>query len=90
MCHVTHVHVTDLFAHDPLSSSGYPMVTHTHPLVKPLVARRLINVCMCIWIVACVIISNVVCELSTSLDSKLKMFDGVVLHSFHVFLVTLG
>ena len=39
-------HVTDLFAHDPLSSSGYPMITYTHPLasnlsIKTSVARRL-------------------------------------------------
>ena len=39
-------HVTDLFVHDPLSSSGYPMIIYTHPIadnlpIKTLVARQL-------------------------------------------------
>ena len=34
-----------LFAHDPLSSSGYPMIIYTHPVagnlpIKALVARQ--------------------------------------------------
>ena len=40
--------VTDLFAHDPHLSSGYPMITYTHPIasnnylpIKTLVASQL-------------------------------------------------
>ena len=29
---VYYVHVNILLAHDPLSSSGYPMITYTHPV----------------------------------------------------------
>ena len=39
-------HVTVLFAHDPLSSSAYPMITNTYQVtgnlpIKTLVARQL-------------------------------------------------
>ena len=37
-------HVTDLFVHDPLSSSSYPMIIYTNPdnlPIKTLVARQL-------------------------------------------------
>ena len=40
-------HVTVLFAHDPLSSSAYPMITNTYHVasnlpIKTLVARQLL------------------------------------------------
>ena len=35
-------HVIDLFAHDPFSSAGYPMITHTHSLASNLPTRALV------------------------------------------------
>ena len=31
--------VTDLFVHDPLSSSGYPMIIYTHPIADNLTIK---------------------------------------------------
>ena len=44
--HHNHCQITNLLAHDPLSSLAYPMMTHTLPLasnypIKTLVARQL-------------------------------------------------
>ena len=52
--------LTDLFVHDPLSSSGYPTIIYTHPIAdnlpikKTLVARRLqTNIIMWMWPYVC-------------------------------------
>ena len=54
-------HLTILLAHNPLSSSGYPMITYTHPVannfpIKTLVARQLPtnNIIVQIHVHACV------------------------------------
>ena len=46
-------YVTNLFAQDPISSSGYPMITYTHPIASlTLVARQLqysCVLCVCVY-----------------------------------------
>ena len=34
--HPDYCHVSNLFAHDPLSSSGYLMITYAHPVASNL------------------------------------------------------